>query len=357
MKQRDQLHQDHDALRARLRGIPAQTERETDALRRRYADPTARWFPAAVTFLVPASLAHAGAARSRCAADAGRDPRRPASPSGRDRPGRRPAARRMARPAQPGRPVPDAAGAHRSVRARPGHGACRHARPAPAGLGRVADAPDLLGPAWHELVLGELLRLPGSPPVPTRSTLPQRSPAPARTPCCTARSPAAAGAARLHLYRRPAGTPLTTAPGNEPAPSERAAQLCRDTGSRWRCSPTTGCGCSYTPGRASRPAPRFSTPTCGWRSRPCCARLPPCWPRRVCSPTGRRRRRRLEQPGRAVRPQRRRAHQGHHHPRQPGPQGGGAVRRRAGPAGPGSRRHPARPGQRAGHLPRRVSPS
>jgi hypothetical protein len=55
--EREQLRTDHDALRARLADIPAQRERETAALRRRYADPTARWFPAAVTFLVPASLA------------------------------------------------------------------------------------------------------------------------------------------------------------------------------------------------------------------------------------------------------------------------------------------------------------
>ncbi|MGC4761249.1 DISARM system SNF2-like helicase DrmD [Micromonospora sp. DT46] len=55
--EREQLHADRDALHARLRDIPAQRERESDALRRRYADPTARWFPAAVTFLVPASLA------------------------------------------------------------------------------------------------------------------------------------------------------------------------------------------------------------------------------------------------------------------------------------------------------------
>ncbi len=55
--EREQLHTDREALRARLRAIPAQREREGDALRRRYADPTARWFPAAVTFLVPASLA------------------------------------------------------------------------------------------------------------------------------------------------------------------------------------------------------------------------------------------------------------------------------------------------------------
>ncbi|WFE24391.1 DISARM system SNF2-like helicase DrmD [Solwaraspora sp. WMMD937] len=55
--EREQLHADRDALRNRLRDIPAQRQRETDALRRRYADPTARWFPAAVTCLVPAWIA------------------------------------------------------------------------------------------------------------------------------------------------------------------------------------------------------------------------------------------------------------------------------------------------------------
>lgn len=55
--EQQQLRADHEALRERLAGIPAQREREIAALRRRYADPTARWFPAAVTFLVPARLA------------------------------------------------------------------------------------------------------------------------------------------------------------------------------------------------------------------------------------------------------------------------------------------------------------
>lgn len=55
--ERQQLHADRDALRDRLADLPAQQERETAALRRRYADPTTRWFPAAVTFLVPSALA------------------------------------------------------------------------------------------------------------------------------------------------------------------------------------------------------------------------------------------------------------------------------------------------------------
>ena len=40
-----------------LPSIPATREQETAALRRRYADPQARWFPAAITFLVPAAIA------------------------------------------------------------------------------------------------------------------------------------------------------------------------------------------------------------------------------------------------------------------------------------------------------------
>ena len=60
--ERDQLRKDHDALKQRLVSIPAMREQETAALRRRYADPQARWFPAAITFLVPASIANAGGA-------------------------------------------------------------------------------------------------------------------------------------------------------------------------------------------------------------------------------------------------------------------------------------------------------
>lgn len=57
VEQRNQLRKDHDALRARLKVIPDLIEQETSALRRRYADPTPRWFPVAVTFLVPSALA------------------------------------------------------------------------------------------------------------------------------------------------------------------------------------------------------------------------------------------------------------------------------------------------------------
>lgn len=53
----NQLRKDRAALAERLEAIPGMRAQETAALRRHYADPTARWFPAAVTFLVPSALA------------------------------------------------------------------------------------------------------------------------------------------------------------------------------------------------------------------------------------------------------------------------------------------------------------
>ncbi|MFH9135488.1 DISARM system SNF2-like helicase DrmD [Streptomyces sp. NPDC017524] len=55
--ERRQLRADREALRERLDTIPALIESESDALRARWADPTPRWFPVAVTFLVPSALA------------------------------------------------------------------------------------------------------------------------------------------------------------------------------------------------------------------------------------------------------------------------------------------------------------
>lgn len=55
--ERNQLRTDHEALLARLDALPDQRADETAALRRRYADPAARWFPAAVEFLVPEAVA------------------------------------------------------------------------------------------------------------------------------------------------------------------------------------------------------------------------------------------------------------------------------------------------------------
>ena len=48
-----QLERNHDFLRARAEEIPAEIEREAEALRQRFADPEPRVFPVAVEFLVP----------------------------------------------------------------------------------------------------------------------------------------------------------------------------------------------------------------------------------------------------------------------------------------------------------------
>jgi superfamily II DNA or RNA helicase len=55
--QREQYQRDIESLRARADEIPAEIERETASIRARFADPTLRLFPVAVTYLVPATLA------------------------------------------------------------------------------------------------------------------------------------------------------------------------------------------------------------------------------------------------------------------------------------------------------------
>ncbi|KWX04744.1 hypothetical protein TH66_05995 [Carbonactinospora thermoautotrophica] len=55
--EREQLRADRAALEERLAQLPEIRDREQDALRRRYADPVPRLFPAAVAFLVPSALA------------------------------------------------------------------------------------------------------------------------------------------------------------------------------------------------------------------------------------------------------------------------------------------------------------
>jgi ABC-type phosphate transport system auxiliary subunit len=55
--ERSQFDRDLDALRRRLDAIPADIDRETAAIRARYAAPAPRLFPVAVTFLVPRHLA------------------------------------------------------------------------------------------------------------------------------------------------------------------------------------------------------------------------------------------------------------------------------------------------------------
>ncbi|MEU9448068.1 DISARM system SNF2-like helicase DrmD [Streptomyces sp. NPDC048277] len=55
--ERQQLRADHEALQERLADIPDLVASETAALRARWSDPTPRWFPVSVTFLVPSALA------------------------------------------------------------------------------------------------------------------------------------------------------------------------------------------------------------------------------------------------------------------------------------------------------------
>ena len=55
--EREQLELNRRSLEARLKAIPEEIERESEQVRRRYADPKPRLFPVAVTFLVPERLA------------------------------------------------------------------------------------------------------------------------------------------------------------------------------------------------------------------------------------------------------------------------------------------------------------
>ena len=53
----EQLDRNVDALRRRVQEIPGEIEKETAAVKARFADPQPRMFPVAVTFLVPEKLA------------------------------------------------------------------------------------------------------------------------------------------------------------------------------------------------------------------------------------------------------------------------------------------------------------
>jgi hypothetical protein len=55
--ERDQFERNKLALQSRLKEIPGEIERETQAVKARYADPQPRMFPVAVTFLVPGRMA------------------------------------------------------------------------------------------------------------------------------------------------------------------------------------------------------------------------------------------------------------------------------------------------------------
>ena len=52
-EERRQLERDVDALKHRLTRIPDDIAASQEAVRRRYADPTPRFFPVAVEFLIP----------------------------------------------------------------------------------------------------------------------------------------------------------------------------------------------------------------------------------------------------------------------------------------------------------------
>lgn len=56
VREKEQLRQDREALQARLKEIPERKKEEQEALRHRYDKPEPRWFPVAVTFLVPAAV-------------------------------------------------------------------------------------------------------------------------------------------------------------------------------------------------------------------------------------------------------------------------------------------------------------
>lgn len=54
--EQDQFERNKDFLRARSKAIPTEIERETAAVKSRFADPQPRMFPVAVTFLVPEKM-------------------------------------------------------------------------------------------------------------------------------------------------------------------------------------------------------------------------------------------------------------------------------------------------------------
>jgi hypothetical protein len=55
--EKDQFERNKDFLRDRSKAIPTEIDRETAAIKSRYADPQPRMFPVAVTFLVPERMA------------------------------------------------------------------------------------------------------------------------------------------------------------------------------------------------------------------------------------------------------------------------------------------------------------
>ncbi|MGV9248040.1 Eco57I restriction-modification methylase domain-containing protein [Streptomyces sp. NPDC003710] len=104
------------------------------------------------------------------------------------------------------------------------------------GWAEVSAAPDLLAPAWSELILREVLSYSG-PVLAEGAAVPAEfttAPAGAGSlrPDAVALSPDGNGgrAARMLLYRRPWQERLTRASQGEPSPLEQAAETCRRTG-------------------------------------------------------------------------------------------------------------------------------
>jgi hypothetical protein len=58
-KEREQFERDRQSMSTRLAAIPGDIERETKAIRARYASPSSRLFPVAVSYLVPTSMVRA----------------------------------------------------------------------------------------------------------------------------------------------------------------------------------------------------------------------------------------------------------------------------------------------------------
>ncbi|MEU2662077.1 DNA methyltransferase [Micromonospora sp. NPDC007220] len=97
------------------------------------------------------------------------------------------------------------------------------------GWAEVQEAPDLLGPAWVELILGELLGYPAS--ARTDDTFGVAGSGDFRPDAVlSGPQPGGGRAARLHVHRLPFDASPTAARGGRPSPVEQAAQVCRDTG-------------------------------------------------------------------------------------------------------------------------------
>lgn len=89
----------------------------------------------------------------------------------------------------------------------------------------VSQEPGLLGPAWQELIIGELLRYPASA---LRDGALRASEFRGFRPDAVVAGHSGS-MTRLHVYRRGFDEPLTDSVQGAPALAERAAQLCRDT--------------------------------------------------------------------------------------------------------------------------------